>query len=102
MIYLAGMWNFRTFAPANIGKNAENIPDNPGILRSGHVAFVGRCAVEARRQVPKPAHRAKPCDAQPGYPLCAEHGPHDAQGESAQGKGKGKQPLNNYLTTITE
>lgn len=41
MIYLAGMQKFRTFALANIGKNAETVPDNHGILRSGHVTFVG-------------------------------------------------------------
>ena len=99
MIYLAGMQNFRTFALANIGKNAETVPDNPGILRSGHVTFVGRCAAEARRQVPQPAYRTESCNAQPQYTLRTEYGPHDAQGESEQGEGERE---NNNLTTITE
>ena len=99
MIYLAGMQNFRTFALANIGKNAETVPDNPWILHSGHVTFVGRCAAEARRQVPQPAYRTESCNAQPQYTLRTEYGPHDAQGESEQGEGERE---NNNLTTITE
>lgn len=103
MIYLAGMQNFRTFALANIGKNAETVPDNCWILLRWHATFVGRRATQARRQVPQPAYRAESCNAQPQYPLCAEHGPHDAQGESAQGKGKGiVGPSNKDLTSISE
>ena len=44
MIYLAGMQNFRTFALANIGKNAETVPDNCWILLRWHDTFVGRRA----------------------------------------------------------
>ena len=75
------------FASANIQINVETLTSDAWNLRNQHTATLHTHNPAKRRQIPQPAHRAKPRHAKERHTLRSEYGQNDAPSKSQQGQG---------------